>query len=127
METEQTEHGALENWTPQEVAQAMADHRIVLIDVRTPQEYVHDRIPGALLFPMQDFDAGHLPDGGKTLVFHCGSGKRSEMVARKVLAATGGPVAHMGGGMAGWKDSGQRYITTDPATGAPKHTGGEAG
>jgi len=127
METEQTADGTLETWTPQEVAQAMADHRIVLIDVRTPQEYVHDRIPGALLFPMQDFDARHLPDGGKKLVFHCGSGKRSEMVAKKVMTTTGGPVAHLGGGMAGWKDSGQRYITTDPATGAPKHTGGDAG
>ncbi len=124
METEQTEHGALETWTPQEVAEALSDRRIVLVDVRTPQEYVHDRIPGALLFPMQEFDASCLPDGGKPLVFHCGSGKRSELVAKKVMAATGGPVAHMGGGMAGWKDSGQRYITTDPATGAPKETGG---
>jgi rhodanese-related sulfurtransferase len=120
MQTQKLDGGTLEIWTPDEVAKAMQEGRIVLIDVRTPQEYVYERIPGAMLLPMQDFEAAYLPDGGKPVVLHCGSGIRSGKMAEKVLAAGAGTVAHLDGGMGGWKKAGLTYVGTDPATGAPK-------
>lgn len=125
MKTEQTENGTLEHWTPEEVAAAFERNDIAVIDVRTPQEYMLEHVPGALLMPMSDFDAAKLPEGtSKRLVFHCGSGARSEKVARRALEAGLSPVAHMEGGFAAWKKAGNAYVGTDPSTGAPKRTEG---
>jgi rhodanese-related sulfurtransferase len=126
METEQTEKGTLETWTVEEVAEAFDRGEIAVIDVRTPPEYMLEHVPGALLMPMNDFDPTKLPVGGpKRLVFHCGSGARSEKVARRTLEAGLGPVAHMQGGFAAWKQARRPYIGSDPATGAPRRV--EAG
>jgi rhodanese-related sulfurtransferase len=127
MRSEQTENGDLEHWTPEEVAEAFYRNQIAIIDVRTPQEYMLERVPGALLMPMSEFEPDKLPEGrGKRLVFHCGSGARSEKVARRALEAGLAPVAHMEGGFAAWKKSGQAYIGTDLPTGAPKRVDGSS-
>lgn len=121
MKTEPAHNGTLETWTPQEVAEAFDRDEIVLIDVRTPQEYSFERINGALLAPMQAFDPGHMPgQAEKRIVFHCGSGVRSKMVAEKCLAAGIDRIAHMEGGFGAWKEAGLEYTGTDMATGAPK-------
>jgi len=127
METETTEAGALETWTPQEVSDALEAGRIVLIDVRTTPEFMFEHVHGALLMPMPFFRAETLPgQEAKRLVFHCGSGKRSEKVAREALAAGIAPVAHMGGGFGAWKQAGLPYIGTDMASGAPKRVNSQA-
>jgi rhodanese-related sulfurtransferase len=121
MDIETTEHGTLEHWSPAEVAAAFREDRIVLIDVRTPQEFALERINGALLAPMQAFEPNHMPDQSKKqIVFHCGSGVRSARVAKLCLAAGEDRIAHMAGGFAAWKDDGHAYMGTDMATGAPK-------
>ena len=121
MDIEQTEDGTLEHWTPAEVAEAFSKDEIILIDVRTPQEFALERINGALLAPMQAFQPNHMPDQSrKQIVFHCGSGLRSARVAQKVLAAGEERIAHMAGGFAAWKEDGQPYMGTDVATGGPK-------
>lgn len=101
-----------------EVARLFDADEIVLIDVRTPVEYAFEHIRGALLSPLSTFDTRHLPDQTtKPIVFHCGSGIRSKMVADKCLAAGFTRVTHMAGGMAAWKKAGLPYIATNPATG----------
>lgn len=121
METEETENGVLEHWTPPEVKKAHDAGEIVLIDVRTPQEYNFERIDGALLAPMQAFDAAHMPgQTDKRIVFHCGSGVRSGKVAQQFLTAGAKSVAHMKGGFGAWKEAGLAYTGTDMSTGAPK-------
>jgi rhodanese-related sulfurtransferase len=121
MDIEQTEDGTLEHWTPAEVAAAFAEDKIVLIDVRTPQEFALERINGALLAPMQAFEPNHMPDQtNKQIVFHCGSGVRSARVAKLCLAHGEERIAHMAGGFAAWKETGQTYMGTDMATGGPK-------
>lgn len=118
MQTE-TGGGALEDWTAEAVRDALARGEIVLIDVRTPQEFAFERIAGALLAPLSGFDPAALPtQDGKRLVFHCGSGVRSRKVAEACLAAGMTPVAHLDGGFAAWKAAGMPYLATDPATGA---------
>lgn len=121
MKSENTDNGRLEHWTPQEVAEAFAKNEIVLIDVRTPQEFTFERIGGALLAPMQAFQPEHMPpQHEKPIVFHCGSGMRSRRVAEMCLKAGAGKIAHMEGGFGAWKEAGLSYTGTDMATGAPK-------
>jgi rhodanese-related sulfurtransferase len=121
MKTETVDNAVLETWTVAEVAAAFARDEIVLIDVRTPQEYMFEHIEGALLMPMSFFRADKLPgQSEKRIVFHCGSGVRSDRVARAAIAAGMDRIAHMGGGMVAWKETHQPYIGTNMATGAPQ-------
>lgn len=124
MKTETVGSATFETWTPQEVAQAMSDGRIVLIDVRTPQEYMFEHIEGALLMPMAFFRPRALPgQTDKRIVFHCGSGVRSERVSRAAIEAGFDTIAHMEGGFAAWKAAGMPYTGTNMATGAPQSVG----
>lgn len=112
----------LETWTPQEVAQGLENGEIVLIDVRTPAEYMFESIEDALLAPLSHFERKALPAGlGKHVVLHCGSGVRSRKAAELCLSAGGfEKIAHMEGGFAGWKTANQPYLGTNMATGAPE-------
>ncbi len=121
MQTETIGTATLETWTPDEVAQAHADNRIVLIDVRTVPEYAVAHIEGALLFPMPFFDAQKLPgQAEKRIVLHCGSGLRSDKMARACIEAGIDRIAHMEGGFGAWKEAGKPYIGTSVSTGAPE-------
>jgi len=97
---------------PHDVARRLAEHSIVLIDVREPQEFAAERISGALLFPLSSFDPATLPDGDKReIVFHCGSGIRSAK-AVSACEAVGIPCdLHMKGGIQAWKAAGLPTIT----------------
>lgn len=121
MKSETVENATLESWTPQEVDAAYRKGEIVLIDVRTPQEYMFEHIDGALLSPMAFFNADNIPaDGEKPVVFHCGSGVRSRRVAEGCLAKGRTIVRHMDGGFGAWKGAGLSYRGTNMASGAPE-------
>lgn len=108
----------LQELTPTEVHDALRAHRIVLIDVREPQEYVNERIHGALLFPLSTFDPHALPVGERPVVLHCGSGKRSAVAVAK-CAQAGVPVTqHLKGGILAWKHAHFPTVTLDPNSGA---------
>jgi rhodanese-related sulfurtransferase len=125
MQSEEIQGTTLETWTPEEVKAALDAHEIVLIDVRTPQEFMFEHIEGALLSPMAFFDPKALPgQNDKRIVLHCGSGVRSEKMAKTALAAGVDRIAHMEGGFGAWKQARLPYIGTDMASGAPKRTGG---
>lgn len=103
---------------PPDVRAMSANREIVLIDVREPQEYAVERIPGALLMPLSTFDPAALPDpGGRRIVFHCGSGKRSATAVDLCLRAGIAHDTHMAGGLMAWKMHGLPTLRLDPATG----------
>ena len=93
---------------------------------RTPHNgdaayYMFEHIEGALLMPLAFFNAHKLPgQSDKRIVFHCGSGVRSERVCRAAIEAGITRVAHLEGGFAAWKAAKQPYIGTNMATGAPQ-------
>ena len=121
MREENVDGKIVEHWTPEEVLQGLRDRRIVLIDVRTPQEYMFEHIEGSLLAPMAFIDPRSLPQGeSKKIVFHCGSGMRSRNVAGMCLREGEVRVAHMEGGFGAWKAAKLPYIGTEMSTGAPK-------
>lgn len=124
MKTENVNGATLETWTPQEVARAAEAGEIVLIDVRTPQEYMFEHIEGAMLMPMAFFVPKMLPgQEGRKVVLHCGSGVRSEKMARVAIESGLDRIAHMEGGFGAWKQQKLPYVGTDMASGAPKRMG----
>jgi len=121
MKTETIGDARLETWNVDEVAAAWAANKIVLIDVRTVQEYSFEHIGGALLMPMSFFQAEKLPgQSDKQIVLMCGSGIRSEKMARMAIEAGFDHIAHMEGGFGAWKAAKKPLITTNMATGAPQ-------
>jgi rhodanese-related sulfurtransferase len=113
---------AIEDLAPQKVADLLNARKILLVDVREPDEYAAERIAGALLFPLTTLDALALPpDEPRRVVFQCGSGKRSAVAAQARLAAGASRVAHLAGGIGAWKAAGLPVIRIDPATGRMTH------
>lgn len=98
---------AVEDLTVEQVKAGLEDGSILLVDVREPNELAAERIPGAIDFPLSDFEPSALPDPeGKRLVFTCRSGRRS-VTASKAAQAAGLPHdAHMAGGILAWKAAG---------------------
>ncbi len=118
METENLNGVELKTLTPAEVKDRFDRNEIVLIDVRTPNEYAFEHIGGALLFPMSTFDPLKLPvQDGKPIVFHCGSGMRSHAIAERCAKAGIAPLSHMAGGFGAWKEANLPYRAIDPKTG----------
>jgi sulfur-carrier protein adenylyltransferase/sulfurtransferase len=81
------------------------DREFVLVDVREPNEYDINRIPGAVLIPKGDFLAGdglsQLPQH-EQVVLHCKTGQRSAEVLAVLKGAGFSDAVHVGGGVAAW-------------------------
>jgi adenylyltransferase/sulfurtransferase len=77
----------------------------VLVDVREPNEFEINRIPGSVLIPKGDFLNGtafeQLPQD-KQIVLHCKSGVRSAEALAVVKGAGFSDAIHVGGGVVAW-------------------------
>jgi rhodanese-related sulfurtransferase len=96
--------------TPDDVAQALAEDRVLLVDVREPHEVAMARIPEAVNLPLSQFDPAAIPDPqGKMVVFLCAAGVRS-IHASKAAQAAGLPYdSHMAGGLKAWAMAGHGF------------------
>lgn len=91
----------------QTLKQWLDENAVTLVDVREATEYAAERIPGAKLHPLSQFDPHQIrPSTGKKLVLYCQSGNRSAKAARQYLAAGLTPVMHLQGGIPSWKKAG---------------------
>lgn len=98
---------SIQDLTPEEVAEGLTTGKILLIDVREPNETASERIRGALLAPLSQFDPIDLPDPqGRMVVFTCASGVRSIKAAEIAQAAGFAYDAHLAGGIKSWKEAG---------------------
>lgn len=95
------------NLTPQEVAEGMRAGRMLLVDVREPNETAVESYPDAVIVPLSCFDPAAIPDPqGRTVVFACRSGRRS-ITASVAAQDQGYPYAcHLAGGILAWKQAG---------------------
>jgi adenylyltransferase/sulfurtransferase len=77
----------------------------VLVDVREPNEYEINKIPGSVLIPKGEFlngnALGELPSD-KQVVLHCKSGVRSAECLAVLKGAGFADAVHVGGGVAAW-------------------------
>ena len=65
------------NLTPEEVAIGLREGRMLLVDVREPNETSIESYPDAVIVPLSCFDPGAIPDPeGRQVVFACRSGRR---------------------------------------------------
>jgi rhodanese-related sulfurtransferase len=89
---------------PDEVARGIAEGKILLVDVREPNEIAVERYPEAVYLPMSEFDPAAIPDPqGRKVVFACRSGNRS-VTASLIAQSAGLPYdSHLAGGMKAWK------------------------
>lgn len=81
------------------------DRDFVLVDVREPNEYEINKIPGSVLIPKGEFlngnALGQLPSD-KQVVLHCKSGVRSAEALAVVKGAGYADAVHVGGGVVAW-------------------------
>ena len=92
----------LEHWLKE---RENGERDFLLVDVREPNEYEINRIPGSVLIPKGEFLTGtalaELPQD-KQVVLHCKSGVRSAEALAVVKGAGFGDAVHVGGGVAAW-------------------------
>jgi adenylyltransferase/sulfurtransferase len=92
----------LEHWLKE---RENGDRDFVLVDVREPNEYEINKIPGSVLIPKGDFLNGtaleQLPHD-KQIVMHCKSGVRSAETLAIVKGAGYSDAVHVGGGVVAW-------------------------
>jgi len=95
------------NLTPGEVAAGLRAGRMLLVDVREPNETSVESYPGAVIVPLSCFDPSVIPDPqGKQVVFACRSGRRS-VTASLAAQDQGYPyTCHLAGGIIAWKAAG---------------------
>lgn len=90
----------------EELQQKLTDKApIVLLDVRTQEEFNNGHIPGALLLPYDEIDQKAvqlLPEKEKEIIIYCRSGRRSA-IAKDSLEALGYTNVKDFGGMNRWQ------------------------
>lgn len=89
--------------------QQMLNHKenLVVLDVRTQEEFANGHIPGALLLPYDEIElkaAEILPEKNKDIIVYCRSGRRSA-IAKNSLEALGYTSVRDFGGMNRWQGS----------------------
>ena len=97
----------VQNLTPEQVVAGLTEGRMLLVDVREPNETSVESYPDAVIVPLSVFDPSAIPDPqGKQVVFACRSGRRS-ITASVVAQDQGFPYkAHLAGGIIAWKAAG---------------------
>lgn len=81
---------------------------ILLVDVRSSDEHRQERIAGAVCMPLDwlDPDAIERMAAGRTVVFHCRTGRRSDEAIGRLGESLSVPVAGMKGGITAWRAGG---------------------
>ena len=92
---------------PEEVARGIREGRMLLVDVREPNETMVESYPDAVVVPLSSFDPAGIPDpAGKEVVFACRSGKRSVTASLAAQEKGYRYDAHLAGGIIAWKAAG---------------------
>ena len=88
-EEDMTGKAAYQKISAEEAYEMMASQEVVVVDVRTREEYDGGHIENAVLVPNESIGSEMpeaLPDKEATLLVYCRSGRRSKDAAQKLLA-----------------------------------------
>jgi rhodanese-related sulfurtransferase len=103
-----------DDYTPQQVAELVAQGGVQLIDVRMEEEHAAGHIPGDRLIQLPDLAAEAATiDQDRPVIVYCLSGGRSAM-ATQALEAAGFEAHNMSGGFREWHEAG---LGVEPADG----------
>ena len=104
-----------ENVDVKRFSELAEDPNVVLLDVRTPEEFAEGHLEGAINIDQKQSDflekATSLLSPDKKIAVYCRSGRRSASTAGK-LADKGYKCVNLVGGILAWKDAGNK-VTTD--------------
>jgi rhodanese-related sulfurtransferase len=101
------------NVTPDEAEKLINSRKdLVILDVRTADEYAAGHIKGAknISFLDDDFEQKLKDIEGKPVLVHCASGARSAKAVKQMLGKEFPELYHMNGGMKAWKDAGKEVV-----------------
>ncbi|HWA61034.1 MAG TPA: rhodanese-like domain-containing protein [Caulobacteraceae bacterium] len=90
---------------PKDVARRLKDGSAVLIDIREPEEYRAAHVAEAVSRPLSVF-APHAVEAGKSVIFTCKSGMRTNMNCERLAASVDGDAYVLKGGLDGWAAAG---------------------
>jgi len=90
---------------------------LVIIDVRTPEEFKDGHIAGAKNVSLldADFDQKIKEYQGKPILLHCASGSRSARALTKMGDLRVPEIYHMNGGIKAWQSAGKGVVKDPPA------------
>jgi rhodanese-related sulfurtransferase len=91
------------NVTTEEAKQLIDSKEVVVLDVRTPEEYQDGHIPNAILIPLQELE-NKLNDLDKEepYLVVCRSGNRSAQASEILTSNSFANIYNMAGGMSDW-------------------------
>jgi rhodanese-related sulfurtransferase len=89
------------------------EEKVVLVDVRSPQEQAVSMIEGAVTY--QDFDQRKQDFEGATVVAYCTVGHRSGLYARNLLHL-GWKAFNLDGAILGWTHHGGALVNSEGST-----------
>lgn len=87
-EPETAAEGEYKRISAEEAKEMMDEEDVIVIDVRTEEEFEEIRIEGALLIPdyeIEELAEEKLPDKGATILIYCRTGRRSEDASRALI------------------------------------------
>ena len=96
--------------TPEEAAKILKEKKdVVVIDVRTPDEFKGGHIKGATNINFRDKEFAKKMaelDKSKTYIIHCASGNRSGRACEQIKDMKFENMLHLKAGFSGWKEKG---------------------
>ena len=104
------------NVTPDEAEKLInARKDLVILDVRTADEFAAGHIKGAknLSFLDDDFEQKLKEVEGKPVLVHCGSGNRSAKAVKQMLGKDFPELYHMNGGLKAWTGAGKEVVKSN--------------
>lgn len=100
--------------SPKKFKKKLSNEKVILIDVRSPEEFNNERIEGAININVNDslfkHEIGEL-DKTKTYFLYCGIGKRSAKALQVMKQEGFKRVFDLEGGLTAWKKRGYKIVT----------------
>ena len=92
---------------PQTVAAGLKSGKFHLIDIREADEFAREHIGGAVSIPLSQVEQADVKiEAGRTAVFHCKSGMRTEANCARLASRINGDALLLDGGLDAWKKAG---------------------
>lgn len=88
------------------LAKQLTSKELLILDVRTPQEYSAGHVPGAINMPHTSISSQLdklQDDKNKIIVIYCKSGRRAAMAEQTLSSAGFKQLLHLDGDMNGWQ------------------------
>lgn len=106
--------GGVVNQSSAEFAKTISDKSVVILDVRTPGEFMEGHIAGAINIDVEgmqfDTEIGKL-DKRLTYAVYCHSGRRSGIATEKMSLASFTHLFNLTGGAQDWIATGHQLVT----------------